>query len=75
MAVCAFLGLGVMGFPMAGHLRSKGHDVRVWNRTQATADRWEKQYGAGAKVTAAEAAAEADFVMLCVGADKDVLAV
>lgn len=72
MAVCAFLGLGVMGFPMAGHLRSKGHTVRVWNRTKARAEAWKAQHGEGAFASAADAVEGADFVMICVGADKDV---
>lgn len=75
MAICAFLGLGVMGFPMAGHLRARGHDVRVWNRTLARSNAWEAQYGDGAFESASEAVSGADFVMLCVGADKDVFAV
>lgn len=72
MAVCAFLGLGVMGFPMAGHLRADGHTVRVWNRTAARGQEWETQHGKGAFASAADAVRGADFVMICVGADKDV---
>lgn len=72
MASCAFLGLGVMGFPMAGYLRKNGHDVRVWNRTASRSNAWELQHGDGAVETAAKAVTGADFVMLCVGADKDV---
>lgn len=72
MAKCAFLGLGVMGFPMAGHLRQAGHDVRVWNRTHSRAAEWENVYGYGACEKAADAVQGADFVMLCVGADADV---
>ena len=72
MARCAFLGLGVMGFPMAGHLREAGHDVRVWNRTESRANDWEDVHGPGAAATPADAVADADFVMICVGADKDV---
>lgn len=75
MAQCAFLGLGVMGFPMAGHLRASGHKVRVWNRTESTAKDWEEKYGEGAATSADLAVRGADFVMLCVGADKDVFAV
>ncbi|MEM7729659.1 MAG: NAD(P)-dependent oxidoreductase [Pseudomonadota bacterium] len=75
MAVCAFLGLGVMGFPMAGHLRNCGHTVRVWNRTESRRREWEGRYGAGASELSAEAVKGADFVMICVGADKDVHAV
>jgi len=72
MAICAFLGLGVMGFPMAGHLRANGHEVRVWNRTASRASEWSAKYGPGAFDSAADAADGADFVMICVGADKDV---
>lgn len=72
MASCAFLGLGVMGFPMAGHLRAGGHEVRVWNRTAARAQAWEAAYGDGAFTAPEEAVQSAKIVMLCVGADKDV---
>lgn len=75
MAKCAFLGLGVMGFPMAGHLRADGHSVRVWNRTETVAKCWEDKYGPGASETADGAVHDADFIMICVGADKDVYAV
>ncbi len=64
-----------MGYPMAGHLVSAGHEVRVFNRTGATADTWAAQHGGTACATAAEAAAGADFVALCVGADADVRSV
>ena len=72
MARCAFLGLGVMGYPMAAHLRQAGHDVVVWNRTQSRAERWEAEHGPGRAATPADAAQGADFVMLCVGDDADV---
>lgn len=72
MAMCAFLGLGVMGFPMAGHLRANGHSVRVWNRSSARTHTWEAAYGPGAAERASDAVEGADFVFLCVGADKDV---
>lgn len=71
----AFLGLGVMGYPMAGHLQSKGHIVTVYNRTQAKALAWVAQHGGSTKGTPAEAAAGADIVFMCVGNDNDVLAV
>lgn len=61
-----------MGYPMAGHLVSAGHDVKVFNRTQAKAEKWAEQYGGTACATPAEAAAGADFVAICVGADDDV---
>ena len=71
MAKVAFLGLGVMGFPMAGHLRAKGHDVTVWNRSAAKAEAWGTRHGGARAATAAEAAAGAEFVMACVGNDDD----
>ena len=75
MAKLAFLGLGVMGYPMAGHLAAKGHEVTVYNRTAAKAEAWVKQHG-GAMATTPRAAAEgADFVMACVGNDDDLRAV
>jgi 3-hydroxyisobutyrate dehydrogenase-like beta-hydroxyacid dehydrogenase len=71
----AFLGLGVMGFPMAGHLKAKGYDVTVYNRTAAKADDWVKKHGGKSAPTPATAAKDADFVMMCVGNDKDLLEV
>lgn len=71
MATVAFLGLGVMGYPMAGHLVSAGHDVRVYNRTQEKAEKWAAQYGGSVHATPREAATRADFVMACVGNDDD----
>ena len=71
MAVIAFLGLGVMGAPMAGHLAKAGHDVRVWNRTAARARNWTREHEGTAAATAAEAARGAAFVMACVGNDDD----
>ena len=68
----AFIGLGVMGFPMAGHLAKAGHEVRVFNRSPEKARRWADKYGGHASATVAEAAAGAEAVMLCVGADNDV---
>src|SRR3954464_4415322 len=74
MAKVAFLGLGVMGYPMAGHLKNKGgHEVTVYNRTPAKAEAWVKEYGGGnVAKTPEEAAAGQDFVMMCVGNDNDV---
>jgi len=71
MAQVAFLGLGVMGFPMAGHLAAKGHRVTVWNRTPAKAVAWVERHGHQAAPTAREAAHGAEFVMACVGNDDD----
>jgi 3-hydroxyisobutyrate dehydrogenase-like beta-hydroxyacid dehydrogenase len=72
MMKVAFLGLGVMGYPMAGHLAKAGHDVTVYNRTADKAARWVKEYGGKSAATPAEAAAECDLVMACVGRDADV---
>ena len=68
----AFVGLGVMGFPMAGHLAKAGHEVSVFNRSQAKAQAWVKEYGGRAGATVAEAVAGAEIVCLCVGNDDDV---
>ncbi|MBC7314512.1 MAG: NAD(P)-dependent oxidoreductase [Rhizobium sp.] len=76
MAKVAFIGLGVMGYPMAGHLKTKGgHDVTVYNRTAAKADKWVAQFGGNAAATPAEAARDADFVFTCVGNDDDLRSV
>ncbi len=71
MANVAFLGLGVMGYPMAGHLQSAGHSVTVYNRTTAKAETWVAEHGGAMATTPAEAAQGADFVMACVGNDDD----
>ncbi len=72
MAKVAFLGLGVMGYPMAGHLKNKGgHEVTVYNRTAAKAEKWVKQFGGKSAPTPKAAAAGQDFVMACVGNDND----
>ncbi len=71
----AFIGLGVMGFPMAGHLKSAGHDVTVYNRTQPKARNWAKKYAGAWKSTPAEAAKGADIVCACVGNDNDLRSV
>jgi 3-hydroxyisobutyrate dehydrogenase len=72
MAKVAFVGLGVMGYPMAGHLKTKGgHDVTVFNRTAAKAEKWVAQYGGRSAPTPKEAALGQDFVMACVGNDHD----
>jgi 3-hydroxyisobutyrate dehydrogenase-like beta-hydroxyacid dehydrogenase len=72
MARIAFLGLGVMGYPMAGHLLKKGgHEVRVYNRSAAKAQQWVKEYGGKSAPTPREAAQDCDFVMMCVGNDDD----
>jgi 3-hydroxyisobutyrate dehydrogenase-like beta-hydroxyacid dehydrogenase len=76
MAKVAFLGLGVMGYPMAGHLLKKGgHDVTVYNRSPAKAQQWVKEYGGKSAATPREAAKDCDFVMLCVGNDDDLRSV
>jgi len=71
----AFLGLGVMGYPMAGHLKKAGHDVTVYNRTSAKAKAWAAEHGGSFKETAADAAQGAEIVFMCVGNDDDVRAV
>jgi 3-hydroxyisobutyrate dehydrogenase/2-hydroxy-3-oxopropionate reductase len=76
MAKAAFLGLGVMGYPMAGHLLKKGgHEVTVYNRSAAKAQAWAKEYGGKSAPTPREAAQGCDFVMMCVGNDDDVRSV
>jgi len=75
MAKVAFLGLGVMGYPMAGHLKAAGHDVTVYNRTTAKLEKWAEQYGGSYATTPREAAKGADFVMACVGNDDDLRSV
>jgi len=76
MAKVAFLGLGVMGYPMAGHLLKKGgHDVTVYNRTAAKAQQWAKEYGGKHAAIPRDAAKDCDFVMMCVGNDDDVRSV
>lgn len=72
MAKVAFIGLGVMGYPMAGHLKNKGgHDVTVFNRTAAKAEKWVAQYGGKRAATPKAAAEGAEFIMACVGNDND----
>jgi len=75
MANVAFLGLGVMGYPMAAHLQKAGHQVRVYNRTIAKAEAWAKENGGSFGATPREAAAGAEFVMSCVGNDDDLRSV
>lgn len=75
MARVAFIGLGAMGYPMAGHLASKGHDVTVFNRTLATAERWQQEFSGRVAQTPAQAAEGAEFVMCCVGNDEDLRSV
>ena len=71
----AYLGLGVMGYPMAGHLARAGHRVTVWNRNADKSARWVEQHGGRSAATRAAAVADADLVMMCVGNDDDVRAV
>ena len=71
MVQVAFLGLGVMGYPMAGHLVAKGHAVTVYNRTTAKAEAWVAQHGGRMALSPALAARDADYVMACVGNDDD----
>ena len=71
MAACAFIGLGVMGFPMAGHLQAAGHQTTVYNRTTSRAEAWVEAHGGSSVPTPREAATGADAVMVCVGNDDD----
>jgi len=72
MAKVAWIGLGVMGYPMAGHIRKKGgHDLTVYNRSGAKAEAWAREYGGKTAPTPAEAAKDQDFVFCCVGNDND----
>ncbi len=75
MAKVAFLGLGVMGFPMAGHLAAKGHDVAVYNRSAAKAQAWTQKHKGQSAATPREAAADAEIVFCCVGNDDDLRSV
>ncbi len=75
MADCAFVGLGVMGYPMAGHLVAAGREVTVYNRTASKAAAWVHEHGGSSAATHAGAAAGAEFVFLCVGNDDDVRSV
>ncbi|MBQ90394.1 MAG: oxidoreductase [Acidimicrobiaceae bacterium] len=75
MTRCAFVGLGVMGYPMAGHLQAAGHEVTVYNRTTARAEQWVAEHGGSLAATPSAAAAGADAVMVCVGNDDDVRSV
>ncbi|MEM0947648.1 MAG: NAD(P)-dependent oxidoreductase [Pseudomonadota bacterium] len=75
MAKLAFLGLGVMGYPMAGHLAKAGHDVTVYNRTTAKAERWANEHKGAFASTPRAAAEGAEFVMACVGNDDDLRSV
>ena len=75
MAKIAFLGLGVMGYPMAGHLQAAGHEVTVYNRTEAKAKAWVAQHGGQFAATPRAAAAGMEFVMACVGNDDDLRSV
>jgi len=75
LAQVAFLGLGVMGYPMAGHLSAKGHATRVYNRTPAKAERWLAEHGGSSAPSPREAAENCEFVFACVGNDDDLRSV
>lgn len=75
MSNVAFIGLGVMGYPMAGHLAAQGHQVSVYNRTVEKAQAWQAQHGGRGAISPFEAAFEADFVFTCVGNDDDLRSV
>ena len=71
----SFIGLGVMGYPMAGHLHKKGYNVTVYNRTEAKAKNWVNEYGGQMGKTPAEASKDAEVVFICVGRDEDIIEV
>ena len=71
MSKVSFIGLGVMGYPMAGHISKAGHDVTVFNRTTAKAEKWNKEYGGKFAKSPMEAAKDSDFIFSCVGNDND----
>ncbi len=71
MSKVSFIGLGVMGFPMAGYISKAGHDVTVYNRTKTKAEKWTKEYKGKLADTPAEAAKDSDFIFTCVGNDND----
>ena len=75
MTKLAFLGLGVMGYPMAGHLFNAGHNIKVYNRTTAKAVKWTETYGGSYGETPSKAAEGADIVIACVGNDDDLRSV
>ena len=75
MPNCAFVGLGVMGYPMAGHLQAAGHPTTVYNRTTAKAEAWVGEHGGSSAPTPREAATGVDLVMVCVGNDDDLRSV
>src|SRR3546814_3880347 len=75
MAKIAYIGLGIMGAPMAGHLVRAGHDVTVFNRSMAKTRAWVEKHGGEAAVSPAQAAQEADIVISCVGTDDDLTAI
>ncbi|MDG1505641.1 MAG: NAD(P)-dependent oxidoreductase, partial [Planktomarina sp.] len=75
MTKLTFLGLGVMGYPMAGHLAGAGHEVTVYNRTAAKAGAWASEHGGATGATPADAAQDAEMVIACVGNDDDLRSV
>ena len=71
MSKISFIGLGVMGFPMAGYISKAGHDVTVYNRTKTKAEKWTDEYKGKIADTPMEAAKDSDFIFTCVGNDND----
>ena len=71
----SFVGLGVMGYPMAGHLKKNGYIVKVFNRTESKAQKWVKEYGGHMGKTPSETCSEADIIFICVGRDQDIIEV
>jgi len=75
MTKTAFIGLGVMGYPMAGHLAKEGHDVTIYNRTEAKADKWVNEFNGRKALTPRDAAKDAEVICCCVGNDDDLRSV
>ena len=75
LKTCAFIGLGVMGYPMAGHLAAKGYKMKIYNRTQAKAKKWSREHKGMVVNSPAKAATDTDFVFTCVGNDDDIRSV
>ncbi len=71
----SFIGLGVMGYPMAGHLQNKGYNVTVYNRTTAKAEKWVEEYKGSMAKTPGEASQNSEIVFMCVGRDEDIIEV
>ena len=75
MSKVSFIGLGVMGYPMAGHLQKNGYNVTVYNRTTAKAEKWVEEYKGSMAKTPGEASQNSEIVFICVGRDEDIIEV